>query len=115
MTDAVSVDEHKLTALHAALMNGGVFIYVPEGLELEEPLQTIFWQEDDEIALFNHVILVAEDNSKVTYVENYISKSEDTETVANIVSEVHAGKNAKVLYGAVRSEERRVGKVCRCW
>src|SRR5699024_4278997 len=28
MQDAVSVDEHKLTALHAALMNGGVFVYV---------------------------------------------------------------------------------------
>src|SRR5690625_3823701 len=27
MTDAVSVNEHRLTALHAALMNGGVFVY----------------------------------------------------------------------------------------
>src|SRR5690625_7796195 len=53
------------------------------------------------ILLFNYFILVAEDNSKLTYYKNYISKREDTETVANIISEVHAGKNAKVLYGAV--------------
>src|SRR5699024_4680459 len=30
MKDVVSVDEHKLTALHAAMVNGGVFIYVPK-------------------------------------------------------------------------------------
>src|SRR5699024_12875374 len=44
MTDAVSVNEHRLTALHAALMNGGVFVYVPKNVQLEKPLQTIFWQ-----------------------------------------------------------------------
>src|SRR5690625_147318 len=32
MKEAVSVDEHKLTALHAALMNGGVFVYVPKNV-----------------------------------------------------------------------------------
>ena len=30
MTDAVSVDEHRLTALHTTLINGGVFVYVPK-------------------------------------------------------------------------------------
>ncbi len=30
MKDGVAVDEHRLTALHAALMNGGIFVYVPK-------------------------------------------------------------------------------------
>src|SRR5699024_11699361 len=100
-TDAVKIDEHKLTALHAALMNGGVFIYVPKGVKVEEPLQAIFWQEDNEAALVNHVIVVAEDDAEVTYVENYISFNEEEKTVANVIAEV-------------RSEERRVGKEWRC-
>ena len=29
MTDAVSVDEHRLT-VHTALINGSVFVYVPK-------------------------------------------------------------------------------------
>src|SRR5699024_7655892 len=58
MTNAVTKDEHKLTALHAALMNGGIFVYVPKNVQVEQPLQTIFWQEDNELALFNHVIVV---------------------------------------------------------
>ncbi|WP_458412006.1 Fe-S cluster assembly protein SufD [Schinkia sp. CFF1] len=99
MTKAVRVDEHKLTALHAALMNGGTFIYVPKNVEVKEPLQVINWQDED-MALFNHVIVVAEDNSSVTYIENYLSL-EQKENVANIIAEVIVGTNAKVHYGAV--------------
>src|SRR5699024_8895779 len=95
MTDAVSVDEHRLTALHAALMNGGVFVYVPKNVQIEAPLQVVFWQEDPEIALFNHVLVVAEENSSLTYVENNLAKNNYQETVANIVAEVFAHDNAK--------------------
>lgn len=101
MTDAVSVNEHRLTALHAALMNGGVFVYVPKNVQLEKPLQTIFWQEDPEVALFNHVIIVADDNSEVTYVENYLSTNDKQPTVSNVIAEVFALENAKITFGAV--------------
>ncbi len=57
--------------------------------------------DDEEAPLFNHVIVVAEDNSSVTYVENYISTVETADSIANIVSEVFAGTNAKITYGAV--------------
>lgn len=101
MKDAVQMDEHRLTALHAALMNGGVFIYVPRNVQVEEPLQAIFWQEDPEAALFNHVIVVADENSSLTYVENYISQNEKESSVANIVTEVIAHDNASINFGAV--------------
>lgn len=101
MTDGVQIDEHRMTALHAALMNGGVFIYVPKNVEVEEPLQTVFWQEDPEVALFNHVLVVADDNSSLTYVENYISHNHEQETIANIVTEVFANNNTNVSFGAV--------------
>jgi Fe-S cluster assembly protein SufD len=101
MTDAVSVNEHKLTALHGALVNGGAFIYVPKNVVVEEPIQTIFWQDNPAQALFNHVILVAEENSEVTYVENYLASETEAKTVMNVVSEVFAKANAKVSYGSV--------------
>lgn len=101
LTDAVTKDEHNLTALHAALMNGGVFVYVPKNVQIDVPLQTLFWQEDNEAALFNHVIVVAEENSSVTYVENYISHNDSEETVSNIIAEVFAHDHAKVSFGAV--------------
>ncbi|QGH34202.1 Fe-S cluster assembly protein SufD [Gracilibacillus salitolerans] len=101
MKDAVQIDEHKLTALHSALMNGGVFVYVPKNVQIEEPLQAIFWQEDPEAATFNHVIVVAEANSSLTYVENYISQNNEEQAVANIVTEVVAHDNASINFGSV--------------
>lgn len=101
MTDGVKVDEHKLTALHAALINGGVFVYVPKNVVVEEPIQVLFIHDNEEASLFNHVLVVAEANSSVTYVENYLSTVEEAKGLANIVSEVYAGDNAKIIYGAV--------------
>ncbi|MBL3629007.1 Fe-S cluster assembly protein SufD, partial [Bacillus sp. RHF6] len=73
MKDGVKVDEHKLTALHAALVNGGAFLYVPKNVQVETPVQAVYVHESNDTALFNHVLIVAEDHSSVTYVENYIS------------------------------------------
>ncbi|MEK3807289.1 Fe-S cluster assembly protein SufD [Bacillus sp. FSL H8-0547] len=101
MTDGVKVDEHRLTALNAALMNGGVFVYVPENVEVAAPLQAVYVHENPATTLFNHVIVVADNNSSVTYVENYISVTETEGAVFNIVTEVFANSNAKVTYGAV--------------
>ena len=100
MQDGVKVDEHKLSALHAALMNGGAFLYVPKNVVIEEPIQAIYLQDQAE-AVFNHVLIVAEDNSAVTYVENYLSNNDAEGSIFNIVTEVIANGNSKVQYGAV--------------
>jgi Fe-S cluster assembly protein SufD len=102
MTEAVKVDEHKLTALHAALVNGGAFLYVPKNVVLTKPIQAIFVLDGEKVPAYNHVLVVADANSEVTYVENYVSTSADLEgAVANIVTEVITLDNAKVRYGAV--------------
>ncbi|MEH6944439.1 Fe-S cluster assembly protein SufD [Bacillus sp. JJ722] len=100
MTKGITVNEHRLSALHAALMNGGIFIYVPKNVEVKEPLQAVYVLDQQDASLFNHVLIVTEDNSMVTYVENYISTVEGA-GIVNIASEVIAGNNSKVVYGAV--------------
>ncbi|CAH0344676.1 Fe-S cluster assembly protein SufD [Bacillus sp. CECT 9360] len=101
MKDGVKVNEHRLTALHAALLNGGTFLYVPKNVEIKEPVQAVFIVDHPDTTLFNHVLVVAEANSSVTYVENYISTVEAENGVANIITEVFVNDNAKVEYGAV--------------
>lgn len=101
MKDGVKVDEHRLTALHAAFLNGGSFLYVPKNVEVKEPIQAIYIHDNEETNLFNHVIVVADDNSSVTYVENYVSTMESASGVFNIVTEVIAKANANIQFGAV--------------
>lgn len=101
MTDGVKVDENKLTALNAAYMNGGAFVYIPKNIEVKEPIQVLFLHDDEQASLFNHVLIVTEANSSLTYVENYMSTIPEAHGLVNIVSEVFAGANSKVTYGAV--------------
>lgn len=100
MKDGVKVDEHRLTALHAALINGGAFVYVPKNVVLETPLQAVFLVDGEEANLYNHVLFVADENSSATYVENYVA-DENVTGIANIVAEVIVEQGAQVKFGAV--------------
>ncbi|MBJ7958399.1 Fe-S cluster assembly protein SufD [Bacillus mycoides] len=100
MKDGVKVDEHRLTALHAALINGGAFVYVPKNVVLETPLQAVFLVDGEEANVYNHVLFVADANSTVTYVENYVA-NENAKGIANIVAEVIVEQGAQVKFGAV--------------
>ncbi|PSL44431.1 Fe-S cluster assembly protein SufD [Salsuginibacillus halophilus] len=104
MGPAMGKDNHKLTALNTAVMNGGVFVYVPKNTEVEAPLQTLNWQKDENVGLVNHVIVVAEANSRVTFLENYVSFSKEA-SVSNLISEVYVGDGAHVSFGAVDNFE----------
>ncbi|HWO77149.1 MAG TPA: Fe-S cluster assembly protein SufD [Bacillus sp. (in: firmicutes)] len=101
MVNGVNLDEHKLTALHTAFMNGGAFLYVPKNVEIKEPIQAVYIHDDANVSLFNHVIVVADDHSSVTYVENYISPLDETKAIVNIIAEVIANTNARITFGAV--------------
>jgi Fe-S cluster assembly protein SufB len=39
---AVPASDHKFVALHYATWSGGTFLYIPKGVEVEEPLQAYF-------------------------------------------------------------------------
>lgn len=108
MTQAVQKDEHKLTAFHAALINGGVFLYVPKNVEIKAPIQAVFVQKNIESPLINHNLIIADDNSSVTYVENYITLDEKNAGIVNIVEEVIANQNARITFGAVDNLSSKV-------
>ncbi|TDM03726.1 Fe-S cluster assembly protein SufD [Macrococcus carouselicus] len=101
MTEGVKVDEHRLTALHAALMNGGLFIYVPKNVAIESPVQMVVLHDDKAANIFNHLLLVADTGAEVTYVENYLSTVDEAAGQLNVISEVIANDNAKITYGTV--------------
>lgn len=96
----VKVDEHKISALNAALFNCGIFLYVPRNVEIEIPLQSLFWQETVAQGMIPHILIVAEENSKVTYVENSFGR-ECAQSVNNYIAEVFVESNARVTFAAV--------------
>ncbi|MEK0314330.1 Fe-S cluster assembly protein SufD [Cohnella sp. 56] len=104
---AYTPDEHKLAALHAALWNGGVFLYVPRGIEIDEPIQALLFADDAEATFAPHVLVVADANSRVTIVENTSTALGDggAPLVLNGAVEVFAKAGSQVRYAAVHSLE----------
>jgi Fe-S cluster assembly protein SufD len=99
---AVAKDENRLTALHAALWTGGVFLYVPKNVAIEAPLQALFVTDDAEATFAPHVLVIAEANSSVTYVDNYISEQGEAVNHNSIV-EVFVKPGAKVHFASVHN------------
>lgn len=100
LSSAVKNDENQLTALSAALWNGGAFLYVPKNVEVAVPLQAVFLTENAEATFAPRVLVIADTNSSVTYVDNYVSTG-DTSRLHNGVVEVIAKAGAKVRYATV--------------
>ena len=101
MTDASQADEHKLTALHAALWSGGAFLYVPKNVELDVPIQSLVWTDKSGIGLLPHLVIVAEDNSRLTYVDSYVSAEGVEGVVHNGMTEIFVGPGASVQYATL--------------
>lgn len=103
MQQAVYYDEDKLTAFHMAFMNSGIFLYIPKNVAIEEPVEALFYQDSHANTNFvKHVLIVAEENSEVSYLERFQTVGEGTEkATANIVVEVIAKQGAKVKFAAI--------------
>ena len=108
---AVKKDEHRLTALHAALWNGGVFLYVPKNVQVKEPIQAIFYSENPAATFAPHVLIVADAHSSVTYVDNYLSAASETPMLHNGVLEVFAKPGARVRVATVHDLGKHVTDV----
>lgn len=105
---AVAKDENRLTALHAALWNGGVFLYVPKNVRIDEPLQAVFLTDDTSALFAPHVLIIAEEGSSVTYVDNYLSNHTSGNLVHNGVVEVFAKRGSRVQFASVHDLKENV-------
>jgi Fe-S cluster assembly protein SufD len=98
LDSVVRWDENSLLAVHAASWRSGLFVYVPEGVEVDEPIRTT--TEVEEEARFSTTVVVAEENATVTVAE---SVEGGDETYFSNVVEVVAGDAAEVNYGALQN------------
>jgi Fe-S cluster assembly protein SufD len=101
LDQAVKPEEHSLSAVHSALWSGGVFLYVPDGIEVEAPIQAIFYSDTSGALFAPHILIMAGNNSKISYVDHYISSSDDIKVFHNGVVEVFAGVESKVQVASV--------------
>ena len=98
MTQPAVLGSAKFAALHRAQVRAGAFIYVPPAVELELPIEIFHWLVDENAAVFPHLLLVADEMSKVTVIEHFRSFDKTARGFACGVNDLIAGRGATVKY-----------------
>ena len=100
---SVKYDDDKLAAYHTAYFNSGAVLYIPDNVEITEPIEGIFYQDSDSGVPFNkHILIIAGKNSKINYLERLESRGEaSAKATANITVEVIARSGAQVKFAAI--------------
>ena len=100
---AVKYDEDKLAAYHTAYFNSGAVLYVPDNVEIDQPIEGIFYQDSESDVPFNkHILIIAGQHSKVNYLERLETYGEGSVPVtANITVEVIAQAGAQIKFSAI--------------
>ncbi|MEE2897628.1 MAG: Fe-S cluster assembly protein SufD [Gemmatimonadota bacterium] len=106
-TEAVPAEEGKFAALNAALWNDGIFLLVPPGVRLEQPVRVTRWLSEAGTAYFSRVLIVAESASQVSYVDEVLSDDFESQTYTSTAVELIARNGARVQYVAVQRLGRR--------
>jgi len=104
----VRPDEGKFAALAGALAQTGVLLYVPPGLQLEQPLQSILWGPGSGLAYISQIMVWVDDGASLTYVHEAASHTETGgQTLHAGLVEVHVGAGAANGLPAVARERPR--------
>jgi Fe-S cluster assembly protein SufB len=72
----IPANDNKFAALNSAVWSGGSFIWVPEGVHVEIPLQAYFRINSQNMGQFERTLIIAEPGSSVHYVEGCLPAGE---------------------------------------
>lgn len=97
----VPTSRTKFVALHGAFRAGGTFVYVPDGVEVKLPLQTLTYLDADGAAVFPHTLIVVGRNASVTFIDRYASP-DLTRALSDAVTEIVVGDGARVRYASIQ-------------
>jgi len=98
MSQPTILGSAKFAALHQALVSSGTFLYVPRGVEIEQPIEIFHWLNGENASVFPHLLLVTDELAKVTVIEHFRSVNEHAPGFACGVNDLVAGPGAKVTY-----------------
>ncbi len=97
MTEIVRPNDGYFAALHGAFWQGGVFLYVPAGVEAPLPLRAATWMSE-RTASFAHTLIVLERGARAVLIDEYGSATRNWQALACGAVEMSVGPGAQLDY-----------------
>jgi Fe-S cluster assembly protein SufD len=105
----VHSNEGRFAALAASLSKTGVFVYVPRGVQVEDPLHSVFWGPGSGVAHFTHLLVWLEEGSSLTYVHESASPiNANGQTLHAGIVEMQVESGANLRFVELQSFGRNV-------
>jgi Fe-S cluster assembly protein SufD len=98
--------DEKFAAHNAAEWKHGLLVRVPSGVELAQPLYVRVTNAVADAALFWRVLVVAEEGSRFSFIEEHASAAPDLLGYSNSVAELFVGDGAKLEYVSIQNLAR---------
>ena len=104
----VPANDNKFAALNSAVWSGGSFVYVPEGVQVQVPLQAYFRINSENMGQFERTLIIAEPGSFVHYVEGCTAPIYSTDSLHSAVVEIIVKEGARARYTTIQNWSNNV-------
>ena len=103
----LNIERDAFSALNTAFLADGAFVHISRGVVVDKPIHILFVSTAGKMQTMNHPrnLFVAEEESEVTLVEDYISLDEGV-SFSNAVTELVAKESAVVAHYMVEREHK---------
>lgn len=102
LQESTELGSEKFFGLHAAKVRAGSVLYIPRGVEIEQPFVNYYWTSEERVAVFPHTLIIAEDNTKAAVVDVFFSDTPENEALNVAVGNIHAGNGSQIFRKVVQ-------------
>nr|UNJ16432.1 cysteine desulfurase activator complex subunit SufB [Boldiaceae sp.] len=99
----VPVGDNFFAALNSAVFSEGSFCYIPKNTKCPLELSTYFRINNQESGQFERTLIIADDNSYVSYLEGCTAPQYDNNQLHAAIVELVACKNSEIKYSTVQN------------
>jgi Fe-S cluster assembly protein SufB len=103
MGSVVPYTDNFFATLNSAVFSDGSFCYIPKGVRCPMELSTYFRINSASTGQFERTLLIADEESYVSYLEGCTAPSRDENQLHAAIVEIVAEKNAEVKYSTVQN------------
>jgi Fe-S cluster assembly protein SufB len=95
--------DNYFATLNSAVFSDGSFVYIPKGVRCPMELSTYFRINAMDTGQFERTLIIADDDSYVSYLEGCTAPMRDTNQLHAAIVEIVALENAEVKYSTVQN------------
>ncbi len=99
----VPIYDHKFVALHGAVWSGGSFVYVPEGVKVDIPLQSYFRLNSPEAGQFEHTLIIVNEGASLHFIEGCSAPKYNKVNLHAGCVELYVKDNAHLRYSTIEN------------